>query len=70
MSYAMEVITDSSGKFGGNAVRLATHHEAEAYARNLMGRWMAVRDWRVVESTDPVNYKFENDVLAPVEVAP
>lgn len=56
-SYAVEVVADSSGKFYGNAVRLATKEEAEAYGRDLAGRWMLVTDRRVVESEDPVNYK-------------
>lgn len=58
MSYAAEVIADNSGKFCGNGCRFATRPEAEAYARDLSCRWTAVREWRVVESTDPVNYQF------------
>lgn len=56
-SYAVEVVADSSGKFAGNAVRLATHEEAERYARNLAARWRLVERWRVVESEEPPNYK-------------
>lgn len=58
MSFKVEVIADSSGKWVGNAVRLATKEEAEAYGRDLAGRWMLVTDRRVVESEDPVNYKW------------
>ena len=54
-SWAAEVIADDSGKFCGNALRFATKEEAEAYAKDLMFRWTLVREWRVVESTDPVN---------------
>ena len=56
MSFAPMVSTDSSGKFYGNALRFATRHEAELWASDLMGRWMMVRDTRVDESADPVNY--------------
>lgn len=70
-SWAMEVIADSSGKFCGNACRYATREEAEQAGRDLMGRWILVREWRAVESVDPVNYKFENgrNVMLPEGVA-
>jgi hypothetical protein len=57
MSYAAEVIADASGEWTGNAVRFATEAEAERYASDLMSRWFAVRDKRVVASDDPVNYE-------------
>lgn len=63
----MEVQTSTVGKFDGNAVRIATKPEAEAYAKDLMSRWMAVTDWRVAESTDPVNYSFAHGRLVAVE---
>ncbi len=65
MSYAIKVIADSNGKFIGNQIRLATRKEAEAYARDLYSRWTAVQEWRVVESTDPVNYKWTEKGLIP-----
>lgn len=58
MSWAPEVIADSSGKFCGNGLRFATKEEAEGNVRDLSMRWIAVRETRVVESTDPVNYKW------------
>ena len=67
MSFKVEVIADSSGKWVGNAVRLATKEEAEAYGRDLAGRWMLVTERRVVESEDPVNYKWVPGIgLEPV----
>ena len=57
MSWTPEVIADSSGKWCGNALRFATREEAEANVRDLMMRWFAVRDTRVVESDDLVNYR-------------
>jgi hypothetical protein len=62
-SYAPEVIADSSGKWCGNALRFATREEAEANVRDLMCRWMAVREVRVVESDEPVNYAWVNGKL-------
>ena len=58
MSWAPEVIADNSGKWAGNALRFATKEEAEANVANLAARWLAVIDTRVVESDDPVNYRW------------
>lgn len=55
-SWKPEVVADSSGKFCGNALRFATKQEAEVYVDDLMMRWLAVRETRVVESEDAVNY--------------
>lgn len=59
MSFKPEVIADSSGKWCGNAVRFATREEAEAWAIDRAIRWTLVRDTRVVESDDPVNYRWD-----------
>jgi hypothetical protein len=58
MSFKPEVIADASGKWCGNALRFATREEAEANVRDVMMRWFAVRETRVVESDDPVNYRY------------
>src|SRR5712692_783911 len=58
MSFKPEVIADTSGKWCGNALRFATREEAEANVRDLMMRWFAVRETRIVESDDPVNYRY------------
>ena len=55
MSYAVEVVADNSGKFVGNALRFPSRAMAEAYAADLFARWTAVREWRVIESNDPIN---------------
>jgi len=58
-SYKPEVQTAGNGDgWSSNALRFATKEEAENNVRDLMMRWMAVTDTRVVESTDPVNYKW------------
>ena len=67
MSFKPEVIADSSGQWCGNALRFATREEAEANVQDLMMRWFAVRETRVVESDDPVNYRWEEGRL--VEIA-
>jgi len=58
VSFKPEVIADTSNKWCGNALRFATCEEAEANVHDLMMRWYAVRDTRVVESDDPVNYRY------------
>jgi hypothetical protein len=63
MSFKPEVIADSSGEWCGNALRFATCEEASAYATDLMMRWFAVRDTRVVECVDPVNYRYADQKL-------
>lgn len=66
MSWKPEVIADNSGEWVGNALRFATKEEAEANARDLAWRWLAVRDHRVVESDDPVNYAWVDGRLKEV----
>jgi hypothetical protein len=58
MSFKPEVQTDNTGKWYDNALRFATREEAEAQVHDLSYRWLAVRETRVVESDDPVNYSF------------
>lgn len=69
MSWKPEVIADSTGNWIGNSLRFATREEAEANVSGLAARWFAVRATRVVESADPVNYRYVNDTLFPVEEA-
>lgn len=66
MSFAGEVIADSSGTFCGNALRFATREEAEQYIGDLANRWLAVRETRVVESDDPVNYEIRDNTLSRI----
>jgi hypothetical protein len=66
MSFKPEVIADSSGKWCGNALRFATRQEAEANVQELMMRWFAVRETRVVESDDLVNYRYVDGRLESV----
>lgn len=59
MSWKPEVRTVSDGdKWMGNALRFANREEAEANVSALMSVWYAVTETRVVESSDPVNYKW------------
>jgi hypothetical protein len=67
MSYAPEFCTNPIGWFHSNALRFATAEEAEHYATNLAATWEAVRDVRVVESSDPVNYAIVDGELKEVK---
>jgi hypothetical protein len=67
MSYAVEVIADNSGQWVGNMVRFATEAEALRYAKDLTWRWTSVRESRVVESDNSVNYVWTNGGAVPSE---
>ena len=67
MSWAPEVIADSSGQWCGNALRFATKAEAEANVRDLFGRWTAVKETRVVESDEPANFKWTRNGLEKLQ---
>lgn len=63
MSWKPEVQTDDTGKWYGNALRFATKAEAEANVYDLMMRWFAVRETRVVETDDPVKHRWDGGLL-------
>ena len=69
-SFKPEVSTDSSGKFYCNALAFATHEEALANAQELSWRWFSVRDFRAVESDDPVTHTWVNGKLGHVSEEP
>lgn len=58
-SYKIEVMVFDEEKWGSNALRFATEQEAKESAIDLEGRWTMVKEWRVVSSPDPVNYKWD-----------
>jgi len=58
LSWAPQAITDS-GQWVGNGLRFATKEEAETYVAELS----LVRNTRVVESSDPINYRWDNGRL-------
>ncbi len=65
MSWKPEVRIDDTGKFYGNALRFATEKEATENVLDLQWRWFAVKDTRVVECDDPVNYQYIDRQLVP-----
>lgn len=70
MSWKPEVeVVGEEGSWHGNALRFATKIEAEQNVKNLEQRWMLVTRTRVVESQDPVNYRWEDNKLIAVETS-
>jgi hypothetical protein len=67
MSWKPEVIADNSGKWCGNVLRFATKAEAEEDVADLYSRWTLVRETRVVESNEPVNYRRVDGRSIPIE---
>lgn len=53
LSYKIEVL--AGGGWAGNANRYASEAEAAAAGSELLSRWTAAEDFRVVPSTDPPN---------------
>jgi hypothetical protein len=70
VSYRPEVkVHPDNEKWCSNALRFATEAEAFENARALAGRWLLVTDWRAAPSDDPVNYRWVDGQLEPVEVS-
>lgn len=70
MSYKIEVKVYGDDEFYPNGIRLATEEEAKAYGSNKVGTWSLAEKYRVAESADPVNYRWELGVgLVSVEKA-
>lgn len=54
-SYKVEVLVAGETNWSANAMRYPTHELAEAAAKDLISRWMAVKEWRVLPTQDPPN---------------
>ena len=61
---AVKVVGENTPSYNG--IRLATVEEAEAYAGNLMSRWMLMTGYTIEESEDVVNYQWVNGGLVSV----
>lgn len=55
MSYKVEVLTAGDTSYCGNGLRFKEKTDAETYAVDLALRWLAVKNYRVVESPDEPN---------------
>ncbi len=71
MSWTPEVqVMGEGNKWSQNSLVFATREEAEASARDLMGRWFLVENCRAVEVDEPVNCRWVDGKLVPVATAP
>lgn len=70
MSWLMEVQVFGEDGWYPNGIRLATEREAKAYAWHKACTWTLVKDTRVRESDDPVNYRWDPDTSQLLDVAP
>ena len=64
-----EFNTGEGNGYSSNLLRFATREEADKYANDLMFRWTAVRDYRIVESVDPVKHAWGPEGLVYLEDA-
>ena len=55
MAWKAEVIADNSGKWAGNGLVFESKGDALGYVNDLAIRWTAVRETRVVETSEEVN---------------
>ena len=60
MSHKVEVLVDGDTSWVSNALRFETTEEAESYGKDLFRRWLAVKEWRIADSDEPVNYRINN----------
>mgnify|MGYP001558748071 CR=1 FL=1 len=67
MSYAVEVKTAGDKTWVGNGLRYESRELATTCGSDLAARWMAILEWQVVESTDPVNTDSSGNYLSAKE---
>jgi len=66
MSYKPAVQVYGEEPFYKNGLSFATYDEAEAEAKSLSCRWTMVRNYRVEESDEPVNYRWDETLQKAV----
>lgn len=61
MSFKCEVHTVYHGEddWASNSLRFATYDEADYYGHELLSRWYVPDKYRVVETDEPVNYRYD-----------
>jgi hypothetical protein len=65
-SWACWVLAHGETEWATNALRFATKEEADAWGRDLLGRWTAAKETESRPSTDPVNYRWTGFDLVKV----
>lgn len=64
-SFKVSVITPGDRDYTSNALRFATHDEAQEYGEDLALRWTAIEDWRVDASDEPVTVTLDAEGRYP-----
>ncbi len=57
-SYKVGVKTSGDRDWASNAQRFPSEADAKAAGSDLFSRWMAVREWKVLPSDEPPNYRW------------
>ena len=65
MSWRPELLADNSDEWMCNGLRFATKKEAEDYVFDV--RWTMVGETQVTETDDPVNYRWVEGKLVPLQ---
>lgn len=60
MSFKAEIKVFNDPKFYPNGIAFATKNEADSYGSYKLGTWMMSDAYKVVESTEPVNYRWDS----------
>lgn len=63
MSFKVVVKTAGDTDWVSNGIRFASRDEADSYGFDLAWRWLAVTEWEVQESTEQVNYQWNEGKL-------
>jgi hypothetical protein len=65
VSWKSEVITEGNAIWKTSPLRFASEAEAKLYVASLSLLWKTVRQTRVVESSDPINFAFGEGLGLP-----
>ncbi len=68
MSFKVEVLGVGEKTWVSNGLRFAKWTEANASGCELQGRWFGMQDFRVAESPDAVNYRFDFEAYRNVRL--
>lgn len=66
-NYKAEVMCAGETTWAGNSLVFPSDVQAREYVDDLMMRWTAVKDTRVVETDAPTNYVYAEGKLVSIE---
>ena len=62
MSFKPFIRATGEKNFYGNGQAFATHDEADRSGHNRFMQWFGADEYKVVESDEPVNYRWDNEL--------